>query len=536
MKQVIRLILILWALLLAVALANCAGGDDSESLEFSDATAATAPQSAAFTTTANGKSGASEATPAPQPAMAPASEATASKVSEVKPGGLKVQAASPAQSRIIVHTARMSLVVDQVAATVDRIADVAHSLGGWVVNSDRTSRSSGSIAIRVPAQSLEQAFTDLEALALKVEARTVTSQDVTDQYVDNQSRLSSLLATEERLLSFLDKANKVEDALAVQKELSNLQLQIEETRGRLNFLEQTSAYSLIEVSLRLTPVVIAVNAGEDLSVKVGEPARFRASFPAPADIEDFSFVWNFGDGTSVSGSGSVPRPDGNRVTATVNHVYEDDLDSPYIVTIDLFGAGEGGIAEGSDSLEVSVSEVPTIEVFAGEDQTVEEGDKVEYSASFLRPSELSDFEYQWDFGDGSPTVTGHPEEGATRLESTHTYSDHRPASYMAVLKVSAMSDAGKVSGSDSVRVQVTESQSLLIGGWEVGETAKTAVRTLSVIARTAMVVIIWLAILSPAIAAVAGIAYVANRARKKFVPSRTPSPRKGQAPEEGDEA
>ena len=541
MKQVIRLILILWALLLAVTLANCAGGDDSESLGFSDATAAPAPTAAPASvsresTTADGGSMAQRAVMSPVPTATPVPSAMAAEQTDEKPGGLKVQAASPAQSRIIVHTARMSLVVDQVAATVDRIADVALSLGGWVVSSDRTSRSSGGIAIRVPAQSLDQAFAELEALALKVEARTVTSQDVTDQYVDNQSRLSSLLATEERLLSFLDKANKVEDALAVQRELSNLQLQIEETRGRLNFLEQTAAYSLIEVGLRLTPVVMAVDAGEDLSVKVGEPARFRASFPAPADIEDFSFVWNFGDGTSVSGSGSVPRPDGNRVTATVNHVYEDDLDSPYIVTIDLFGAGEGGIAEGSDSLEVSVSEVPTIEVFAGEDQTVEEGNKVEYSASFLRPAELRDFEYQWDFGDGSPTVTGNPEEGATRLESTHTYSDHRPESYTAVLKVSATSDAGKVSGSDSVRVQVTESQSLLIGGWDIGETAKTAVRTLSVIARTATMVIIWLAILSPAIAAVAGIAYVANRARKKFVPSRTPSPKKGTGPTGDNEA
>ena len=54
---------------------------------------------------------------------------------------------------------------------------------------------------------------------------------------------------------------------------------------------------------------------------------------------------------------------------------------------------------------------------------------MEYSASFLRPAELWDFEYQWDFGDGSPTVTGNPEEGATRLEAAHTYSDHRPAAY-----------------------------------------------------------------------------------------------------------
>ena len=126
----------------------------------------------------------------PVPTATPVPSAMAAEQMDEKPGGSKVQAASPAQSRIIVHTARMSLVVEEVAVTLDRIGGIAHSLGGWVVNSDRTSRSSGSIAIRVPAQSLEQAFTDLEALALKVEARTVTSQDVTDQYVDNQSRLS----------------------------------------------------------------------------------------------------------------------------------------------------------------------------------------------------------------------------------------------------------------------------------------------------------------------------------------------------------
>ena len=537
MKHVFKFILILWTLALVGMLVSC-GGDDEGGY-------APAPMSASIETTMGYGDNVASAvamspqptpTPAPQPAMAPAPQPAVTPASQAAMAPPKVQAASPAQSRIIVHTARMSLVVEEVAVTLDRIGGIAHSFDGWVVSSDRTSRNNGSIAIRVPVQSLEEAFTELEALALKVESRTVTSQDVTDQYVDNQSRLSSLIATEERLLSFLDRADKVEDALAVQNELSNLQLRIEEIRGRLNLLEQTAAYSLVEVSLRLTPEVMDVDAGEDLSVKVGEPARFRASFAAPEDIEDFFFVWNFGDGTSISGSGSVPRPDGNRVTATVNHVYEDDLDSPYIVTVDLSGTGEGGIAEGSDSLEVTVSEVPIIEVFAGENRTVEEGDKVEYSASFLRPAELWNFEYQWDFGDGSPTVTGNPEEGVTRLEAAHTYSDHRSAAYITVLTVNAMSDAGKVSASDSFRVRVKESQSLLIGGWNVGETAKTAVRALSMVARTATMVIIWLAIFSPAIAAVAGVAYLANRAKGRFMPSRARSPKKGPEPKVDDGA
>ena len=435
-------------------------------------------------------------------------------------GGGKAQLAPLAQSRIIVHTARMSLVVDDVALTVDGIADVARDLGGWVVSSDRSSRHSGAIAIRVPAGLLDEAFRRLEALALKVESRAVTSEDVTDEYVDSQSRLVSLRATEERLLSFLDRAGNVDEALRVQKEVSDLQLRIEEIQGRLNFLKQTAAYSLIEVSLKLTAGVIEVDAGDDVSFRVGQVARFRASFTAPQGIDDFSFVWDFGDGSSITGSGSVLRQDGKRVTATVNHVYDDDRDSPYIVTIDLAGTGGGGIGEGSDSLEVSVSHVPTIEVFAGEDRTVEEGDKVDYSASFIRPGELWDYQYQWDFGDGSPTVTGKPEEGTTRVETTHAFADHRPAAYTSVLTVSAMSDAGRVSGSDSFSVRVAESEGFFIGGWNVGGTAKAAVRALSAVAWAAITVILWLGIFSPVILVVGGIAYLINRRARRRVPPR----------------
>ena len=179
---------------------------------------------------------------------------------------------------------------------------------------------------------------------------------------------------------------------------------------------------MIEVDLKVSAQVIPVDAGDDVSVRVGQVTRFRASFTPPPDMDEFSFTWDFGDGASVRDDGSVLRPDGNRVTATVNHTYADDHDSPYIVTIRLTGAGEGGIGEGSDSLEVAVRHVPTIEVFAGEGRTVEEGDKVDYSASFTRPGELRDYQYQWDFDDGSPTVAGKPVTGATRVETTHSPS------------------------------------------------------------------------------------------------------------------
>ena len=158
-----------------------------------------------------------------------------------------------------------------------------------------------------------------------------------------------------------------------------------------------------------------------------------------------------------------------------------------------------------------MSHVPTIEVFAGEDRTVEEGDEADYSASFTRPAELWDYQYQWDFGDGSPTVTGNPEEGSTRVETTHRFSDYRPAAYTAKLTVSAMSDAGQVSGSDSLSVQVTESEGFTIGAWNAGGTAKSAVRALSAVAWAALTVLIWVGIFSPVILVIAGITYLVNR-------------------------
>ena len=458
------------------------------------------------------------ATPAPAPTPAPAADESDGG------GAAKVRPAPLAQNRIIVHTARMVLVVEDVAQTVDNIADAAHALGGWVVNSDRSSKHTGSIAVRVPAQALDEAFVRLEALALEVETRAVTSEDVTDEYVDNQSRLVSLRATEQRLLSFLDRADEVEDALLVQKEISELQQQIESLQGRLNFLEQTAAYSLIEVDLKLSAETLRVDAGGDMAVRVGEGARFRASFSAPPDIDEVSFVWDFGDGRVVSGGGSIVRPDGSRVTSTMTHTYGDDRDSPYIVTIHLTGFGEGGIGEGSDSLEVVVSHVPTIEVFAGDDRTVEEGDEVEYSASFTRPGELWDYQYQWDFGDGSPTVTGEPEEGTTRVETTHTFSDYRSRAYEAVLTVSAMSDAGRVSGSDSFVVRVTETEGFLLLGWDIGGTAKGAIQVLLAIVSVAVRVIIWVAILSPVILVVGGGIYLLNRYGQRTRPRRWPPP------------
>jgi len=428
------------------------------------------------------------------------------------------QAALVAQKRIIVRTVNMGIVVANVSDAIAEIGRAAATQGGWVVGADRSSTHSGFIAVRVPASMLDD-FVDtrIGAIALEVDTHNSTSTDVTDEYYDLNARVDSLKATEGALIRLLDRAEDVEDALEVQRELAALQAEIEAHLGRIKLLEETSAFSLINISLTVAPLDMRVSAGTDRTLSVGEFARFRAKFYQPEGIDEFTTTWDFGDGTPpVTIYTSVASADpGQRTTATVNHTYDDDRDSPYIVQVKIVGTGKAGLAEGSDTFIATVTRIPVIEVFldAGAiyEGGVEEGEEVEYSGAFTRPDGLRDLRYKWDFGDGSRAITGAPVEGETRVSAKHIYANSRPIPYTVTLTITAESDAGRVHSASSFDVYVSESRGLIVGGWSAGDTAKTAVRALSVVGQALGSALIWLAIFSPAWLIVGGVVFVVIR-------------------------
>ncbi len=437
-----------------------------------------------------------------------------------------------AQQRIIVRTVDMGIVVEDVTAAIEAATNIAREMGGWLVSSEHSLKHQGSVSVRVPAGSLDDAIGSLRRLALEVDHEVTNSVDVTDEYVDLQSRMRNLEATENALLALFDKAQQVEDALNVQRELVWVQEEMEVIQGRIAYLEQTSAFSLLNVYLRLAPFDMRVDGGADQTASVGEVARFRATFTPPDGIEDFTFTWDFGDGTGVvTGHRVAPTVDGNsKVTATVTHVYENERDSPYIATVELTGTGDAGVAEGSDTLIVSVTRVPNIEVFAGEPFSVTEGEEFEVSGSFTRPAGLTDVAYSWDFGDGSSPVTGELSKGQTTASATHAYANHRPRPYDVTLTVTATSEAGDIEAGARTSVYVEQALGWTVGGWTPGEDGKDATRALTELLQGLSTLLIWLAIFSPVWLIAAAVAWYLVRRARRYQSQRQPQDDSPPAP------
>ena len=206
-----------------------------------------------------------------------------------------------ATERMIVRTAEISLVVDDVAIALDRVADLTESLGGYVVSSTRwkeEERLVGIITIRVPAEDFGNAMAALRALAVDVTHEATLSKDVTEEYVDLSAKLHNLEATEEQLLRLMEKAEKVEDILNIQRELSKTRGEIEQTKGRMQYLERTSAMSLIRVQLNQAEVDATFSANKK-RVKEGEKVEFESR--VSGGFPPYSYEWDFGDGeTSTS--------------------------------------------------------------------------------------------------------------------------------------------------------------------------------------------------------------------------------------------
>jgi hypothetical protein len=196
------------------------------------------------------------AAPAAAPAEAPKAAAAAPASDSSRPGAAQASAGSAVLAyqvgRMIIKNGEMSLLVADTDQAIDQITVIAVESGGYLISSDVVLREEfkyATLSLGVPVEQFEEVQRRVRAIALRVQKESASGKDVSDEYVDLQSRVTNLEATAARIRDFLKQANTVEESLKVNTQLSDIEDQIEQVKGRMNYLKDRAAYSTLTLTL-----------------------------------------------------------------------------------------------------------------------------------------------------------------------------------------------------------------------------------------------------------------------------------------------
>jgi len=161
------------------------------------------------------------------------------------------------QERLVIENADLAIVVKDPKARMAEINALANEFGGYVVSSNlyQSFTSFGkevpeaTIVIRVPAERLDEALTRIKENIVDIDYENRSGQDVTNIYVDLQAQLKAKQAAETKLLEIMEQATRAEDVLAIYLQVQQVQTQIEQLKGQIQYYEESAAMSSISVRL-----------------------------------------------------------------------------------------------------------------------------------------------------------------------------------------------------------------------------------------------------------------------------------------------
>jgi hypothetical protein len=168
---------------------------------------------------------------------------------------------------MMIRTGEASIEIDKLDPALEKIKLLAAQLGGYVANSSfsggRDQVRSATLELKIPASKYDAATTGLNGIG-KLESINTTADDVGEEYVDINARVANAHRLEERLVNLLaTRTGKLEDVLAVERELARVREEIERYEGRMRFLRTRSAMSTLNVRLHEPVPILGRTPGEN---------------------------------------------------------------------------------------------------------------------------------------------------------------------------------------------------------------------------------------------------------------------------------
>lgn len=203
-------------------------------------------------------------------------------------------------SRMLIYKANLTMRVQSYQDAQSKLQDMIHLSDGYLV-SFQESRSDhelgGTYVIKIPASGFNSFLDELETIDPLTMERRIEGQDVTEEYVDLSARLKAKQVVEERLLSFMDEAQRADDLVSFSNELGRVQEEIERLKGRMRFLDQNVAYSTVELRIYERTDGNALMLTEDQNL-------FERAWQAMKSST--TFLWQFLQAVLVFIAGALP--------------------------------------------------------------------------------------------------------------------------------------------------------------------------------------------------------------------------------------
>ncbi|PKN47110.1 MAG: hypothetical protein CVU59_03970 [Deltaproteobacteria bacterium HGW-Deltaproteobacteria-17] len=147
----------------------------------------------------------------------------------------------PSIARMIIYAARLVVNVLEPDKSMEAALALMTKMGGFL-----SQRNNLYIEIRVPSALFFDYVREVEKMGIVVQ-RTISSEDVTEQFADLTLRLGNLKVMRTRLIALLELAKTVEDRLAIERELSRVNGEIDAISGRLRMLQNLVDFATIQL-------------------------------------------------------------------------------------------------------------------------------------------------------------------------------------------------------------------------------------------------------------------------------------------------
>ncbi|WP_209862170.1 DUF4349 domain-containing protein [Paenibacillus shirakamiensis] len=183
-------------------------------------------------------------------------------------------ASIPSSNKKLIYTANMDLKVQDYTIAQDKVRTIVTQRGGYILQfSENKSDDNlgGNFVVKVPAKGFAPLMKDISLMKHESMSQSMEGQDVTEQYVDMESRLKVKEIMEQRYLDFLKRAEKTSDLVSFSNELGKIQEEIEQIRGKMKYLDHNIAYSTITIHLSQSGDLLTKESGK-VTRSIGERA------------------------------------------------------------------------------------------------------------------------------------------------------------------------------------------------------------------------------------------------------------------------